>query len=80
MLIGTIYLKQTHLILRDVDGSEESLTLEDALDVYAFVKEHLQEIEERRNMNWQEFITEAARLDQEQEYNGLLPESTLYEQ
>jgi hypothetical protein len=80
MLIGTIYLKQTHLILRDVDGSEESLTLEDTLDVYAFVKEHLQEIEERRNMNWQEFITEAARLDQEQEYNGLLPESTLYEQ
>jgi len=73
MLLGHIYLKQTHLILRDVDGSEVSLPLDDALDVYAFVKERLQEIEERRNMNWQKFITEAARPGQEQEYNGLLP-------
>jgi hypothetical protein len=54
ILIGTIYLNQTHLILRDVDGSEVSLTLEDALQVYNFVKDHLSEIEALRQANWQE--------------------------
>jgi hypothetical protein len=45
MLIGQIYIKQPHLILQDVDGSEVSLTLDDALDVSNFVKDHMQEIE-----------------------------------
>ncbi len=66
MLIGHIYLKQTHLLLRDVDGSEVGLTLDDALDVYTFVKDHLPEIEERRQANWQEYITLVDRPDQEQ--------------
>jgi hypothetical protein len=57
MLIGTIYLKQTHLILRDVDGSEESITLEDALDLYTFIKENKKGIELRIQENWQEFIS-----------------------
>ncbi len=57
MLIGTIYLKQTHLILRDVDGSEESITLEDALDLYTFIKEHKKGIELRIQENWQDFLT-----------------------
>jgi predicted DNA-binding ribbon-helix-helix protein len=61
MLLETIYLKQTHLILRDVDGSEVSVTLEDALDLYAYIKDHLQEIEEQSKVNWQEFI---ASIDQ----------------
>ncbi len=55
MLLGTISLKQTHLVLKDVDGSEVSLTFEDALDVYAFVKDHMPEIEEQRLANWQEY-------------------------
>jgi hypothetical protein len=57
MLIGTIYLKQTHLILRDVDGSEVSITLEDSLDLYTFIKEHKRGIELRIQENWQDFIT-----------------------
>ncbi len=57
MLIGTTYLKQTHLILRDVDGSEVSLTLEDSLDLYTFLKEHKRGIELRIQENWQDFIT-----------------------
>jgi hypothetical protein len=57
MLIGTIYLKQTHLILRDVDGSEVSIPLEDSLDLYTFIKEHKKGIEQRIQENWQDFIT-----------------------
>ncbi len=57
MLIGTIYLNQTHLMLQDVDGSEVGLTLDDCLDVYTFVKDHMREIEEKRHANWQEYIT-----------------------
>ncbi len=66
MLIGHIYLKQTHLMLRDVDGSEVGLTLDDALDVYNYVKDHMQEIEEKRQANWQEYITSLDRPEQEQ--------------
>jgi hypothetical protein len=68
MLLGHIYLKQTHLILRDVDGSEVSLTLDDVLEVLTFLTEHKQEIEQRAVANWQQFITEVAvaRTDQEQ--------------
>ncbi len=65
MLLGHIYLKQTHLMLRDVDGSEVSLTLDDCLDVYHFVKDHMREIEERIQANWQEFINSADRPEQE---------------
>ena len=64
MLIGHIYLTQTHLILRDVDGSEVNLTLDVALDVYTFVKDHMREIEERKQANWQEFITSGDNADQ----------------
>ena len=41
MLIGHTYLTQTHQILRDVDGSEVSLPLEDCLDLYKFIDEAL---------------------------------------
>jgi hypothetical protein len=57
MLIGTTYLTQTHLILRDVDGSEVSVTLDDTLELYNFIKEHKKGIEQRIQENWQEFIT-----------------------
>jgi len=66
MLLGNIYLKPTHLILRDVDGSEVSLSLDDALNVYQFVKDHLKEIEEHIQANWQECITEGVTPEQEQ--------------
>jgi hypothetical protein len=56
MLLETINLKQTHLVLRDVDGSEVSLTLDDAVDLYQFVKDHLQEIEVKREANWQAYL------------------------
>ncbi len=57
MLIGNIYLKQAQLMLRDVDGSEIGLTLDDALEIYNYVNDHMQEIEERIQANWQEYIT-----------------------
>ncbi len=57
MLIGYTYLTQTHLILRDVDGSEVSLTLDDTLELYTYIKEHKKGIEQRIQENWQEFIT-----------------------
>lgn len=56
MLLEAINLKQTALVLRDVDGSEVSLTLDDAIDLYQFVKDHLQEIEEKREANWQAYL------------------------
>jgi hypothetical protein len=56
MLLDAINLKQINLVLQDVDGSEVSLTLDDALDLYQFVKDHLQEIEEKRQANWQAYL------------------------
>lgn len=56
LLLETINLKQTHLVLRDVDGSEVSITLDDTIDFYQFVKDHLQEIEEKRAANWQAYL------------------------
>ena len=56
LLLETINLKQTNLVLRDVDGSEVSLTLDDAIDLYQFVKDHLQEIEVKREANWQAYL------------------------
>jgi hypothetical protein len=63
MLIGTTYLTQTHLILRDVDGSEVSLPLEDSLELYTFIKEHKKGIEQRIQENWQDFITSIDQRD-----------------
>ena len=57
MLIGTKYLTKTHLILRDVDGSEVSLTLEDTLELFTYIKEHKKGIEQRIQENWQDFLT-----------------------
>jgi len=57
MLIGYTYITQTHLILRDVDGSEVSIRLEDSLELYTFLKEHKKGIELRIQEHWQEFIT-----------------------
>ncbi len=70
MLLGAISLKQTHLVLQDVDGSEVSLTLEDALDVYAFVKDHMGEIEAQRQVNWQEY-SNAIQLISDQTIEGV---------
>ena len=65
MLLGHITLTQTHLILRDVDGSEVSVTLEDSLDLYTFLKEHKKGIEQRIQENWQEFLNTVVQEDQE---------------
>ena len=56
MLLETINLKQINLVLQDVDGSEVSLTLDDVIEVYQFVKDHLPEIEEKREANWQAYL------------------------
>lgn len=48
MLLETINLKQTHLELRDVDDTEVSLTLDDTIDLYQFVKDHLQKIAKKK--------------------------------
>jgi len=56
LLLDKIYLKQSHIVLQDVDGSEVSVTLDDAIDLYQFVKDHLQEIEKRKEANWQAYL------------------------
>ena len=56
LLLDKISLKKTHIVLQDVDGSEVNLTLNDAVDLYQFVKDHLQEIEEKREANWQAYL------------------------
>jgi hypothetical protein len=66
MLLDTISLNQTHLVLKDIDGSEVNLTLEDVLDVYHFVKDHMSVIEAQRQANWQEYITSVDRPQQQE--------------
>lgn len=56
MILEKIYLNKTQIVLQDVDGSEVALTLDDAREVYQFVKDHLQEIEEKREANWQAYL------------------------
>ena len=66
MLIENIYLTQTQLVLKDVDGSEVSLVLDDTLEVYTYIKDHMQELETRRQANWQEFIASVDNAEREQ--------------
>jgi inhibitor of KinA sporulation pathway (predicted exonuclease) len=47
MLIESVYIRNTHLVLRDVDGSEESMPLEDALDLLTWLSQHKSDIETR---------------------------------
>ena len=56
MLLEKINLEPTHIVLQDVDGSEVSITLDDTIDVYQFVKDHLQEIEEQIQAYWQGYL------------------------
>ena len=56
LLLDTISLTQSHIVLQDVDGSEVSITLDDTIAVYQFVKDHLQEIEEQRQTYWQAYL------------------------
>ncbi len=44
MLLGNAYLTDSHLILRDVDGSEVSITLQDALNLRDWLNQHRIEI------------------------------------
>lgn len=44
MLIDTIFMREDHVILRDVDGSEVSLTAIDAQYVYEWVQNHMSEV------------------------------------
>ena len=56
LLLDKISLIQSHIVLQDVDGSEVSITLDDAIDLYQFVKDHIQEIEEQIQANWQAYL------------------------
>ena len=56
LLLDTISLKQSHIVLQGIDGSAVAITLDDAVDLYQFVKDHLQEIEEKREANWQAYL------------------------
>jgi hypothetical protein len=47
MFIEKVYLKDHHLILRETDGSEVFLTLQDALDLADWIQKHQNEIRER---------------------------------
>lgn len=56
LLLEKISLKKTHIVLQDVDGSAVAVMLDDTIDLYQFVKDHLQEIEEQRLANWQAYL------------------------
>ena len=56
LLLVTISLRKSHIVLQDVDGSEVSITLDDTIDLYQFVRDHLQEIEEKRQACWQAYL------------------------
>ena len=56
LLLDTISLTQSHIVLQDVDGSEVSITLDDTIAAFQFVRDHLQEIEEKRQANWQAYL------------------------
>ncbi len=45
MLIGQVFIRDGSLILRDVDGSEQSMPIGDALDLLAWLQEHKPELE-----------------------------------
>jgi len=47
MLIGQIFFRGDVIVLRDVSGSEETLTFDDALQLHVWLSNHLHEIEER---------------------------------
>jgi hypothetical protein len=47
VLIGQVYLKNGVVVLRDVDGSEENLLLEEALELADWINQHRAEIEYR---------------------------------
>jgi cytochrome c len=47
MFIEKVYLKDHHLILREMDGSETFLTLQDALDLADWIHKHQKEIRKR---------------------------------
>lgn len=46
MLIGEVFIRDAHLILRDVDGSETSLTLTDTLELMKWLLAHVHELRE----------------------------------
>jgi hypothetical protein len=54
MLIGQIFFRRDSIVLRDVDGNEETLTYDDALDLHVWLANHLQEIEARNEAHTQE--------------------------
>lgn len=48
MLLGKISIRDTHLVLEDIDKkSEASMPLEDALDLLDWLQKHKAEIEQR---------------------------------
>jgi hypothetical protein len=47
MLIGRIYFNDVSLVLRDVDGSEVTMPLYDAMDLAAWLIDHSGELAER---------------------------------
>ena len=44
-----MYFRNTHVVKRDVDGSEVSVSLEDALAILEWLQAHKSEIESRIN-------------------------------
>lgn len=47
MLIDEVFFRDSHLILRDVDGSEVTITLQDAADLRNWLNRRYTEIVER---------------------------------
>ena len=47
MLIKDMYFKGNMVVLRDMDGSEVKLTFDDAIDLYVWLRTHMQELEDK---------------------------------
>jgi hypothetical protein len=47
MLIGQVFIRRGVLVLRDVDGSEQTMPLDDALDLLKWLTEHQGEMKGR---------------------------------
>jgi len=58
MLIGHIFLRDDAVVLRDVDGSEQTLTFDDALQLHVWLSQHLHEIEERAQAVHERYLRE----------------------
>jgi len=76
MLIGSISFRGDSIVLRDVDGSEQTLTFDDALQLHAWLSPRLHEIEERAQAAHERYLQ--AERDEEFPYRLAEPQASRF--